>query len=36
MMENTIGSIAGHCTCCASWSEFTIAPSAAYIVEYRK
>ena len=35
-MEKMIGSMAGHCTCCASWSEFTIAPRAAYMVEYRK
>src|SRR5271165_2113752 len=36
MMEKTMGSIAGHCTCWASWSEFTMEPSAAYMVEYRK
>src|SRR5208337_1338606 len=35
-MEKMMGSMAGHCTCCASWSEFTMAPSAAYSVEYRK
>src|SRR5215469_776107 len=31
-----MGNIAGHCTCWASWSEFTIEPSAAYMVEYMK
>src|SRR5271165_479429 len=35
-IEKMKGSIAGHCTCWASWSEFTMEPSAAYIVEYRK
>src|SRR6516162_84846 len=35
-IEKTVGSMAGHCTCCASWSEFTIAPRAAYMVEYKK
>src|SRR5271157_2993613 len=35
-MAKMMGSMADHCTCCASWSEFTMEPSAAYIVEYRK
>src|SRR3974390_3446974 len=36
MMAKMMGNIAGHCTCCASASEFTMEPSAAYMVEYRK
>src|SRR5271166_4636609 len=35
-IANIMGSIAGHCTCWASWSEFTMEPRAAYMVEYRK
>ena len=30
------GIITGHCSCCASSSEFTIAPTAAYIVLYSR
>src|SRR3974377_902300 len=36
MMAKMMGNMAGHCTCCASASEFTMEPSAAYMVEYRK
>src|SRR5271169_2241916 len=35
-IEKMMGNMAGHCTCCASWSEFTMEPRAAYIVAYKK